>query len=110
MDQEPIDIYVNATYLPDALMGRYDELWTFDRMDRVIDALKRNKIAMEISARYRIPSETFIKRAKASGVKFTFGTNNTGAQDLGRLEYCLDMVRNCNLRKEDIWVPENSDF
>ncbi|MGA9271589.1 MAG: hypothetical protein WBV45_13290 [Lutimonas sp.] len=110
MDQEPIDIYVNATYLPDGLMGRYDELWTFDRMDRVIDALKRNKIAMEISARYRIPSETFIKRAKASGVKFTFGTNNTGAQDLGRLEYCLDMVRNCNLRKEDIWVPENSDF
>ena len=110
LGNEPIDIYVNATYLPDALIERYDQLWTPDRMDRVIDALKRNQVAMEISARYKIPSETFIKRAKKSGVKFTFGTNNTGAQDLGRLEYCLDMVRNCDLTKEDIWVPEDSDF
>ena len=110
MDNEPIDIYVNATYLPDALIDRYDELWTPGRMDRVINALKRNKVAMEISARYKIPSETFIKRAKKSGVKFTFGTNNTGAKDLGRLEYCLDMVRNCDLTKEDIWIPEDSDF
>ena len=110
MDNEPIDIYVNATYLPDALIDRYDELWTPGRMDRVIDALKRNQVALEISARYKIPSETFIKRAKKSGVKFTFGTNNTGAKDLGRLEYCLDMVRNCDLTKEDIWIPEDSDF
>ena len=109
MDNEPIDIYVNATYLPNALSDRYDELWTPDRMDRVIHALQRNKVAMEISARYKIPSETFIKRAKKSGVKFTFGTNNTGADDLGRLEYCLDMVRNCDLNKEDIWVPEDSN-
>lgn len=110
MDDEPIDIYVNATYLPDALSDSYDELWTPDRMDRVINALKRNQVAMEISARYKIPSEAFIKKAKASGVKFTFGTNNMGAEDLGRLEYCLDMVRNCDLTKEDIWVPEDSDF
>jgi hypothetical protein len=105
LDSEPIDIYVNATYLPDAISANYDELWTPERMDRVIRALKRNKVAMEISARYKIPSEDFIKRAKAGGVKFTFGTNNTGADDLGRLEYCLDMIRNCDLNKGDVWVP-----
>ena len=105
LDNEPVDIYVNATYLPDALSDQYDSLWTPERMDRVIQALERNNIAMEISARYQIPSETFIKRAKASGVKFTFGTNNTGANDLGRLEYCLDMIRSCDLTKEDIWIP-----
>ena len=105
LDNEPVDMYVNATYLPDALSDQYDSLWTPERMDRVIQALERNNIAMEISARYQIPSETFIKRAKASGVKFTFGTNNTGANDLGRLEYCLDMIRSCDLTKEDIWIP-----
>lgn len=110
LDNEPVDIYVNATYLPEALSERYDELWTPERMDRVIEALKRNYVAMEISARYKIPSDTFIKRAKKAGVKFTFGTNNAGAQDLGRLEYCLDMIRNCDLTAEDIWVPEDSDF
>ena len=110
LDNEPVDIYVNSTYLPDALSYQYEELWTPERMHRVIQALKRNKVAMEISARYKIPSEIFIKEAKKSGVQFTFGTNNTGAHDLGRLEYCLDMIKNCDLTPEDIWVPEDSDF
>lgn len=106
MNTEPIDIYVNATFLPDDLVARYDDLWTDERMDKVIDALKRNDVAMEISARYEIPSERFIKRAKKAGVKFTFGTNNTGANDLGRLEYCIDMVEVCDLTAKDIWIPE----
>lgn len=103
--KEPVDIYVNATYLPEAIQDRYDQLWTENRMDRVIEVLKQNKVAMEISARYKIPSATFIKRAKEAGVKFTFGTNNTGPDDLGRLEYCLDMVEACDLRSSDIWIP-----
>jgi hypothetical protein len=107
LDNEPIDIYVNASYLPDEISGRYDELWTDDRMDRVIAALKRNEIALEISARYRIPSEKFISRAKDAGVKFTFGTNNAGADDLGRLEYCIEMTEKCKLALRDFWFPSN---
>ncbi len=103
---EPVDIYVNATYLPDEINARYDELWTEDRMDKVIKVLVDNSVAMEISARYKIPSATFIKRAKESGVKFTFGTNNMGANDLGRLEYCIEMVEECNITNDDIWYPK----
>lgn len=105
--KEPIDIYVNATYLPDEISAQYDELWTDERMDKVINVLKSNDVAMEISARYKIPSARFIKRAKAAGVKFTFGTNNTNANDLGRLEYCLDMMVACDLYPRNIWMPEN---
>ena len=103
--KEPIDIYVNATFLPEEIQNRYDELWTEARMDKVISVLKSNDVAMEISARYKIPSARFIKRAKDAGVKFTFGTNNTSPDDLGRLEYCLDMIEQCNLQPEDIWMP-----
>jgi histidinol phosphatase-like PHP family hydrolase len=74
-------------------------------MDRVIAALVRNRIALEINDRRRIPSAAFIKRAKAAGVKFTFGTNNGGPEDLGRLEYCLEMIRECALTPDDIWIP-----
>jgi hypothetical protein len=102
---EPIDIYVNATYLPDEIHDQYDELWTNERMDKVIQALADSKVAMEISARYKIPSATFIKRAKEAGVKFTFGTNNTNPNDLGRLEYCIDMVTQCDLTRDDLWLP-----
>ncbi len=102
---EPIDIYVNATYIPDELNDRYDALWTPERMDRVINALVTNNIAMEINDRRKIPSAAFIKRAKAAGVKFTFGTNNGGGDDLGRMEYCLEMIDVCGLSSADMWIP-----
>ncbi|MBN1895567.1 DUF1080 domain-containing protein [bacterium] len=107
MENEPIDIYVNATFLPDTLASEYDSLWTPERMQQVIDAAVSNGVAVEINARYRIPSEAFIRRAKEAGVKFTFGTNNADA-DLGRLEYCLDMARKCGLTWQDMWVPDRT--
>lgn len=102
---EPVDIYVNPTYLPDEINSRYDELWTPARMDRVIAALIENDVALEINDRRRIPSPVFIKRAKAAGVKFTFGTNNGGIDDLGRLQYCIDMIEECGLTPDDMWMP-----
>jgi len=105
LDNEPIDIYVNPTFIPDEIASRYDELWTQARMDRVIAALKRNQIALEINDRRRIPSAAFIKKAKAAGVKFTFGTNNGGPGDLGNLEYCFEMIKECGLQGTDMWLP-----
>ena len=105
MNEEPIDIYVNPTFLPEEIDQMYDELWTPIRMDRIIKALVNNNVALEINDRYKIPSPAFIKRAKAGGVKFTFGTNNSGAEDLGRMEYCIAMAEECGLTMNDMWVP-----
>ena len=105
LDNEPIDIYVSATYLPDELSAEYDALWTPERMQKVIDAAVRNKVAIEISARFKIPSAAFIKRAKAAGVKFTLGTNNPD-KEMGRLEYSLRMVKECGLNWRDMWMPK----
>lgn len=105
LDTEPIDIYVNPTFLPKQLAPRYDELWTPDRMDKVVTGLAKNGIALEINNRYRLPGLGFIKRAKQAGVKFTCGTNNASADDLGRMEYCIEMIRACGLTWQDMWVP-----
>lgn len=105
MTEEPIDVYVNPTFLPAVIADRYDELWTPERMDRVIAAAVRNQVAVEINARYRLPSLAFIKRAKAAGVKFTFGTNNGGKDDLGHLAYGLEAIRDCGLTSADLFVP-----
>jgi histidinol phosphatase-like PHP family hydrolase len=102
---EPIDIYVNPTYIPDQLAAQYDALWTPARMKKIVDGLAANGIAMEINNRRRIPSAAFIRLAKQSGVKFTCGTNNAGADDLGRNEYCAEMIRACDLRPEHFWTP-----
>lgn len=107
LSSEPIRIYVNPTYLPEVIRDRYDELWTLERMDRVINALVKNHIALEINCANKIPSATFIKRAKTAGVQFTLGANNSGA-DLGYLEYGVKMIRECGLTPSDFWMPERT--
>ncbi len=104
MENEPIDLYVNSTFLPDVLQSDYDALWTNERMDKVIDAAVHNAIAIEINARYKIPSVTFIKRAKAAGAKFSMGTNNTD-KELGTLEYAIAMIDECGLEPNDFFKP-----
>ena len=102
MKDEPIDIYVNATFLPEVLQSEYDVLWTENRMDKVINAAVTNNIAIEINARYKIPSATFIKRAKAAGAKFSMGTNNAD-KNLGTLDYAIQMITDCELKPAEFF-------
>jgi histidinol phosphatase-like PHP family hydrolase len=102
---EPIDIYVNPTFLPAVIADEYDKLWTSARMDRVIETAFENDVAIEINARYKIPSKAFIMRAKRGDIKFSFGTNN-GGRDLGHLEYCRRMAKECGLTEKNMFSPK----
>jgi hypothetical protein len=104
LNNEPINIYVNPTFLPAQMADRYDFFWTPERMDKVIDAAKANNIAIEINNRYEIPSADFIKRAKKAGVKFTVGTNNAD-ENFSGAEYARKMIKECKLNEEDFWMP-----
>ena len=102
LNEEPIDIWVNPTLLSNAMMDDYDKFWTDKRVSQIVKALKDNNIALEINARYKLPSARIIKAAKAAGVKFALGTNNG---TLVRLEYSLQMVEECGLTVDDMWFP-----
>jgi len=104
LNKEPIDIYVNPTFLPAAMAADYDQLWTPERMQKVIAAARKNDVAMEINNRYRLPSPAFLKAAKKAGVKFSCGTNNSDAR-IGRNEYCVEMIKECGLVWQDFFVP-----
>jgi hypothetical protein len=104
LNTEPINVYVNSTFLPEQMAGRYDKFWTPERMDKVIKAAKDNNVAIEINNRYRIPSADFIKRAKKAGVKFTIGTNNANENFTGAA-YALEMIWKCNLKENDFFLP-----
>jgi histidinol phosphatase-like PHP family hydrolase len=64
-------------------------------------------VAIEINARYRLPSPKFIKMAKKAGAKFSFGTNNVD-NNVGDLDYCLQMIQECGLVWQDMFVPKNT--
>ena len=102
---EPIDIYVNPTFLPAAIAADYDLLWSGERMRKVADAAIRNSIAIEINSRYKLPSPEFLRIAKEAGCKFAFGTNNSGPDDLGRCEYAIRMTKELGLTWQDFFVP-----
>ena len=104
LSTEPINVYVNSTFLPPQMADRYSKFWTEDRMDRVIKAAKDNNIAIEINNRYKIPSVDFIKRAKSAGVKFTVGTNNAD-ENFSGAEYARKMIRECKLTQDDFYIP-----
>ncbi|MBN1508354.1 MAG: hypothetical protein JW955_16010, partial [Sedimentisphaerales bacterium] len=106
LNNEPIDIYVNPTFLPDVIAKEYDTLWTDARMDRVIEAAVKNGVAIEINARYKLPSEKFLRKAKIAGVKFSFGTNNGSKNDLGDLAYSRLMAKRLGLTAADMFVPK----
>lgn len=103
INNESFDIFVNPSFLPEIIRTDYDKLWTRERMLKVIHALRDNGIALEINARYKIPSAEFIKLALEHKIKFALGTNN-GAADLGYLEYCLQMIDVCKIKPEDLWT------
>lgn len=107
LNNEPADIFANATYIPEDMQEDYDTYWTDERINAVLDVMQLHGIAMEINARYRIPSKKIISMAKERGLKFTFGTNNVDA-DFGRLEYCIECIRDCGLTINDLWWPTMS--
>ncbi len=101
---EPIDIYVNPCFLPSGMTDDYDALWTDARIKKVVDALVRSGVALEVNARYRIPNAKIIMAAMDAGVKLAFGTNN-GDANTGKLEYCFEMMDKCGIKAEHMFFP-----
>lgn len=102
--KEPVDIYVNPCFLPVPMDQRFDEFWTEARMNKFIDALAKSGKALEINELYKIPNKAILLKAKAAGVKFTFGSNNV-TPDVSRLEYSIRMMKECGITAEDMYKP-----
>lgn len=107
LTNEPADIFANPTYIPEDMQADYDQYWTDERINRVLDVMKEHSIALEINPRYMIPSLKIIRMAKERGLKFVFGTNNVDA-NFGKLEYCIKAIKECGITIDDLWFPSMS--
>lgn len=105
LQNEPADVYVNPFFLPEVMQDQYDEFWTEERMNKVVAVLATSGKALEINARYKIPNKAVIQKAKAAGIKLTFGTNNVEPQ-VSKLEYPIQMIKECGLTAEDMYKPK----
>ena len=101
---EPISILANPTYLPSCIAGKYDSLWTDERMRKLVAKAVSRGIALEVQAESPFPRPKFLRMAKEMGAKFSFGTNNFDARpkDLSRW---LEAIVWLDLGPSDIWTP-----
>lgn len=101
---EPLNIFGWPLFLPVCIARDYYTLWTEERMQKILEALKRRNLAVEINDMAHTPHEKFILMAKEQGLKFTFGSDSRG-QQAGRLDYCKYIAKKCNLKRDDFFLP-----
>ncbi len=104
-NDEPLNIFGWPLFLPVCIAPEYHTLWTEARMQKIIAALKRKNLAVEINDLAHTPHEKFINMAKEQGLKFTFGSD-TRDQKAGRLDFCKSVARKCSLKKDDFFLPK----
>ena len=104
LHNEPVDIFAWPLFLPVCIARDYYTLWTEERMQQIIEAAASRNIAIEINDMAHTPHEAFIHKAKAAGLKFTFGSDSRN-QNVGRLAYCRCIAEKCKLTADDFYEP-----
>jgi hypothetical protein len=104
--REPITILANPTYLPPPVKDMYDELWTDERMRRIIQAAIDNHVALEINAKSGLPHDRFLRMAKEMGAKFSFGSNNMDDRPID-MSRCFEAIEQYGLSEQDMYVPRS---
>ena len=104
-NNEPLTTLGWPLFLPVCIARDYYTLWTEQRMQKIISALKMKSINIEINDLSHTPHEKFINMAREQGLKFTFGSD-TRDQKAGRLDYCKYIAKKCNLKREDFFLPK----
>lgn len=104
LQTEPMNILGWPLFLPVCIAKHYYEIWTEERMNKIITAARARNIAIGINDMSQTPHEKFILMAKDQGLKFTFGSDARNS-NAGRLAYCKAVAKKCKLRSEDFYIP-----
>ncbi len=101
----PVDILAHPTLLPLTFRAiPLEALWTEPREDRAVEALRRAKIAFEISNRYR-PHERFVRKMVQAGVRISLGSDGHTLDQVADIAWPLAFARALGVKDEDLYDP-----
>jgi histidinol phosphatase-like PHP family hydrolase len=101
----PVDILAHPTLLPlEFKQIPLEELWTEAREDRAVEALRRAKIAFEVSNRYR-PHARFVRKMVQAGVRLSLGSDGHSPEQVGDLAWPLALARSLGVKDEELYDP-----
>jgi len=81
-----------------------EQMWTEERMRRVIATLKNTNTAVEIDSSVKLPTMPFLKMAKAEGLQFSFGASSQGAK-INPVDWSIAAAKELGLTKKDMFQP-----
>ncbi|MEX2582187.1 MAG: hypothetical protein WD766_02875 [Gemmatimonadota bacterium] len=105
----PIDIAAHPTFLPSALFDIEDDVeawWTEEREDRFIEAALANGVALEISNRYRLPHERFLRKARQAGARYSLGSDGHHLHQVARLDWSVRAALHAGFDDEQLFYVD----
>ncbi|MEX0912813.1 MAG: hypothetical protein WD737_13630 [Gemmatimonadota bacterium] len=105
----PISIAAHSTLMPIALRRIEPDVrawWTEDREDRFIEAAVQNGVALEISNRYQLPHDRFLRKAREAGARFSLGSDGHQLDQVARLDWAVEAARRAQIGDELLFSPK----
>jgi histidinol phosphatase-like PHP family hydrolase len=107
LEAGPPAILANPLFLPEQFQPEADALWTEERMQRIVRAAVRHKVAVEINSRFHLPSLRFLTMAKAAGARFSFGSNMLG-DGVGDVRWSCEVAKQLGLTARHLFRPASA--
>jgi DNA polymerase (family 10) len=93
-------------FLPDLPRDGLEELWTADLQDRFIASAAETGVALELSTRYRVPTEETVRGALAAGARFAVASDSHRPDAIGAIDYARRLIRDLDIPDDRFFLPE----
>jgi histidinol phosphatase-like PHP family hydrolase len=104
LETTPLDIWSHPMWVTRKFTANLEQLWTEERMRRVVKTLKDTGTAVEIDSSVKLPTMAFLRMAKSEGIKFSFGANSPGAR-INPIDWSIATAKEIGLTKKDMFQP-----
>jgi len=104
LETTPLDIWSHPMWVTRKFTPQLEQMWTEERMRRVIATLKNTNTAVEIDSAVKLPTMPFLQMAKEEGIKFSFGASSQGAK-INPIDWSIATAKELGLTRKDMFQP-----
>jgi histidinol phosphatase-like PHP family hydrolase len=104
LETTPLDIWSHPMWVTRKFTPQLEQMWTEERMRRVIATLKNTSTAVEIDSAVKLPTMPFLKMAKEEGIRFSFGASSQGAK-INPIDWSIATAKELGLTRKDMFQP-----
>ncbi|OGJ92069.1 MAG: hypothetical protein A2268_05930 [Candidatus Raymondbacteria bacterium RifOxyA12_full_50_37] len=106
LDTAPINIMGHPTLLPMFMQSKgIIDPFSDSQIHDMVAAGVRNKVAFEISSRWKVPSERFLRECARQGAFVSLGSDAHTADQAFNLDFPLQMMEKTGIDRGQLFVP-----